>query len=1260
MGFIEKIALSIVTSFGKKGLESFFKDSRSNFTKEIQRIINETINQFKKTSPIEEKGGKIAFYSSQLIVEELLKFRLFGNFDQESIISKIQNDSQILPANTAELSLFFQIFTSEVKRSSYLMDFEMKELYHEKVFEISEKLKETNSLLESVITDLKKDFAKLPVMFKSELDEVEKQIFQFMPKSALERIRGMEKRMAEVSVEDSFIIGKLTYLKALCKSDMNFEKVEVAKEFIKAYRLSSTIQGIKDKACIEYLNVGESAKAISLANDILNIDEYNHTAWIVKVLTSPSLVESLEDAPKVVKDSKAFQISMAHNLISSNLIKSFAELNDIGISPDLTFKEDETFNYTTQRYWYLKLNLIIQQISEEFPTHNIFDKITVYERSFLKDDLTTALDKIYEGILSTESYEYRSHQIFYYHLIKYLKGPEESNLSKLLSTYGKVKKHPVYLIPFVQVLVKHAKPDTALDLINEFLEDSKHEISSEVLLIKTLILAVKKEYDGARLTYKGYIELQGEINTNNAVNIINLFGVCLMGFEGKKPNIDLYQSELDFVSERLVSSEKTLKSFVLTSIEARVSPEPDIDKLKADLASIKNHEIFESEYLGFFLAVSYHSLGLFRETLNVLNRFVKKDEISKYLRFYIDCLHDLLTSDLDAQGAGQELLSILEFWRLSSDPPDKQLLLLEYDLVSRTGNSNKMLSISSKLYQNFKEDEQIIMIYFHSLFMEKKLDKLSDESQKIPENYSEENTGLQISRILKESGVNDGMSFTILHNLANDAKNKRSRAIYVGMSRYYEEEFKHFDAIEDGVFVKYEIEKKVITKKFEDIPIKIRELIRGKQKNQSVFYKKELTQKIIKIRIIDIFNDKVKLIQEIFKEASDPTSGLGLEMIEIDTSSVESMSEEFQKISGYQGTVNKITREQALNEFYNYNKGFTEIALSIFNDDFVTAYFYLTSSPNSFMCIPSFFLKGVKTESENRFIIDFPTLLLFYELSEKFDVNFKEKFVISPIIENEIRRKIIEGELEQGERMSLDITMEYVRRHSYTIEQQKKDINVLRKIEKWIEQNCIVEYAEEKLDLVLKMEKPPQSLGFDLLIDISSLLQRDGYKFISNDTFPLKYLPNFRDNTINPEIFFEKFMNEGPNDNEISRFMLMRRYIGIKIPLPLLLSEFNDYLLGKENYYKRGLISLRHSINPNEQKFEIVSDFLKELYLKQTLSLENKNIYAREVLFHLYTGASKELIRLFNDFLQVKFRLMGRNMNEIMKVSNDVKKSMFG
>jgi len=142
-GLVEFISKTIASYAIKKGLDHLLSEDRESFEKRLSGVIHDTIEEFKKENPIPaSRDGKFPFYESQVMTNELLMYRFFGDekypFDHETIKSELRKNPNILPPTKDQLTSFFDIFKRNVEKDGELKICEINENYKAEIFKISD------------------------------------------------------------------------------------------------------------------------------------------------------------------------------------------------------------------------------------------------------------------------------------------------------------------------------------------------------------------------------------------------------------------------------------------------------------------------------------------------------------------------------------------------------------------------------------------------------------------------------------------------------------------------------------------------------------------------------------------------------------------------------------------------------------------------------------------------------------------------------------------------------------------------------------------------------------------------------------------------------------------------------------------------------------------------------------------------------------------------------------------------------------------
>ena len=366
---IASIALFVaqnIASYGfNKGLEKIFED-QEDFVQHLFEIINKAIEKYQERYPATDKGGKFAFYKSQIIIEEFLKYRIFASsgysFDVSNIqIALKQNPNIIIPKDD-DVKKFTSIFDELVREDSVLRKLEAEAFYKEEIFEIRPILNRLESRLDSFSID---GLGKLEGEFRAEIETFKKDLMNLKARTALENLESLEKRIQENSTEvSSNIWANLYHLKASCLELTG--KIKDAWQYhIRAYKkLPSNIRYL-DRACFSYFNLKDE-KYKDLLQVLIEEDEYNPVLWAIQTYQSKDVLDFLENnVPKIAKENPRFKRLVFNHFLGKptfDIVELLRVLEFDKLFIDLPEKiNNENFYYTVS---------LLNAVSTIFFRHN--------------------------------------------------------------------------------------------------------------------------------------------------------------------------------------------------------------------------------------------------------------------------------------------------------------------------------------------------------------------------------------------------------------------------------------------------------------------------------------------------------------------------------------------------------------------------------------------------------------------------------------------------------------------------------------------------------------------------------------------------------------------------------------------------------------------------------------------------------------------------------------------------------------------------
>ncbi|HRE76293.1 MAG TPA: hypothetical protein PLL09_00570 [Flavobacterium sp.] len=1095
---------------------------------------------------------------------------------------------------------------------------------------------------------------QLLIEYREQLKNIETLTNQFKVKTALTLLIELENRVQEIEIDDkNKILGKINFLKGVCKRELPESKTEnAAKDFITAYNYFKSDIKIRDRACVEYLNLREVERAVEFADEILLTDEYNVSAWYVKAVTATDLKLFILTIPKVIIEEYNFRLSLIHHIVLTGNLKLFEDLAEYHLTLDIDFPRYKEVTFNALEAWRVATDLAINKVFNDYPLRYINGNNFILEDNPTVKIVFDLLSVYVTKLENTEIGDSILHQQFFLAYFGYLLTNDGDYLKSLKSIFPKLdQKFWFYVFSYCQILNHSKEYEESLKQVLVY-ETNGGEMQSEVYLFKSALYHLTGRGSEVIDIFSDYLNSIDVIDERNGFNIINAFLNILY----KKVDESVLDSQLERIKQKLFKSEQ-LKSLLEITIKVRYVKNFDTEEIYGELANLQQFQGFDVNWRN-LIAENLNTIGKRKEAIIHLENYVDKTQINETLRFFIILLHQQLTDKNDQEkGRYNELLELLKFWRLYSKYPDETLLQFEHNLYTEINDLATIEEIDAYLYSNFPYNEQYILIYLNVLERRKNFEKIKEVSDNITWDIENERFGVTLSVVLMRTKVDVEKGFKILYALASNPNNIVARKNYFASSLVLKEKqfFVRYEKVEIGHWVTYLVgDKKEYLKIERDTGLQ-KEFI-GKKSGEIFTTVTGLSGKMISITIVEILNDAWHLFRMIQEEANNPINELGFESVQMPTNPED--FEAFLKSQfGGLGTKEKEIKDVAMEDYFNYRIGFSEISRSVFRENYINAYLHLTGVlGNRFTTIPSLLTKKITSEQVTVYGLDFSTLLLFFFLEKEFSFEFIHRYSISYLIKNEIDREIVELVNSPSSPMTLQITTQFIRKYDTPEDYNQKRIEFLQSLLDWIERNCDIDLVPEKLNLLPKFDNE-QRLDdmMKLLVDNICISDRENFKLITSDTtlFLFSRRGSTFGNIVNPEKYLNAFYPE-KCDIEFYRFLLKSNYIGINISLETLKNEFYQYLSNGQNYYNACLENLQYTIHGNPQIIIMLSKFLKELYIMQVLTLEKKNLFAHGILSRAVYGMPREVIVAFNRQLLVEFRLMGKFGDEVISVLRSV------
>nr|WP_144916164.1 hypothetical protein [Mucilaginibacter frigoritolerans] len=234
----------------------------------------------------------------------------------------------------------------------------------------------------------------------------------------------------------------------------------------------------------------------------------------------------------------------------------------------------------------------------------------------------------------------------------------------------------------------------------------------------------------------------------------------------------------------------------------------------------------------------------------------------------------------------------------------------------------------------------------------------------------------------------------------------------------------------------------------------------------------------------------------------------------------------------------------------------------------------------------------------------------------------------------------------------MSITLEAVVPHFFPPDYKEKRSAHLRGMISWVEENCIADNVDEKLDLVVnnKELKNDDDDYLHYLVDNRLLSTRQDHLLVTSDLFYLKVFGGQK-RVIGPEPYLLKFFP----GFDATTYLISKNYVGLKITKEHLITEFSAFIAGRPNKYICAVENLK--VNRSGADLRNLSEgimFLKWLYLQPLIITDSRYRSAHYLLNNLLQGLSGRGFGLVINIISKQFALLPAAEAEILTIINEI------
>ena len=815
--------------FIKKGLDNLFHKKEEDFQDRLIKIVDSTIEEYMSLYPVSDFEGKHAFYKSQRIIDELLKYRLMSNEYSLLDLEKVfEEEINVIPPNTIDLGNFYNLFINKINADEIFKKLEISSTFSEEVFKISRKLDSISRNIENVINNI---HTQLDAEWERQINVYKENIYGFKPVTALDLLIKLESSFEfSQKTPSNSLKATIEYLKGQC-FELIGNTVEMHKCYIRAFRIDPNPIVFKEKACFAFAINDNNEEAKKVGREILHIDEYNYVAWAVNVFTSEQndLMSQLNAVPKIVLEDFNFKrivyFTTRFKFDFDYLKTVYEKYSIIPIIEQFPYKNLTFKNY--KGYIFIietTISKLFQTIYVDFS--QAFSGDTQLIRS-IKPFIEIFLEQISESEIIKN---YKSLQFFNEFFQLVLEG-KESSVVKMKLVYESIDNpEDLNVIIMANCLQLFNKEDDAIIIIT-----NQPTPSLQLLQLKAFCHLKKnniEEYIKSSQEILIRIKKVGFLECENILIIVN--GLHTYGRMNSKVIEELLKDK-DFENDYL----KTLLEEFISILLNQNTP-ATLERLQ----SIEEGLLNSNTKLIFHIPLSYFMLGEYELAINLFRKYLNKDIESRDLFYYIKSLDK-------ASIFNEELLYLLKKWRKNFSF-NEELLRIEADLRRQLSDWVECAEVCEYFLSKFKNEESFLTLYLISVNELNRPDKddLITEIASIFStfNFKQYAHAQIVSNILIQN-KNHKIALDIIYKHAIIKENKQARMDYFSACIHVPYEIiKEKEIVDIGLFVKYDLNNEIQFIEINDSNTLSKSLI-GHKVGDEIFIQRPMLSSTDKVKI---------------------------------------------------------------------------------------------------------------------------------------------------------------------------------------------------------------------------------------------------------------------------------------------------------------------------------------------------------------------------------------------------------------------------
>ena len=1092
--------------------------------------------------------------------------------------------------------------------------------------------------------------------FKRQLSEAEEYVCHFKPITAqieVERIQKSIELSSIPSKDKDSLLAECSFIKGIALISLEKNGNESNELLIKAYNLVPDVIKYKERAAsVFYIIDKQDARIPILIDEVLSKDPYNPRVWALKNALSNTdevIPELVLAKPRYRYNTFILRNGGNRKLRIKNLDFDFEHI----LENEILVNSEDIIYDSFQYYMFLgiyflnsengNIRILAKDKNKEIPS------VTSKAKKGA-EILRIIIEKLSDSeIKNTNDYKQIN---FFFEYSKYKIQPTKRQAQRLYDLF--IDDEFTSKVLFKAFDIAFALLD--YDLHNEVVEviesSGAEEIDIHFRLIRAGSLQAIGKTEDAKVLLKKYLKEIDELdsrslrNTTEAITTLQSLGEdsndIFHIIQGKTFNRPYYKDLLDAYTLRLIQDKRDECSEIADRLVKVYWEELEF-----------NEKVMVIAILG--------AIGDLKKAIVLFKPILNTDKEHHFLENYIEMLWI-------CKGDNSELLQLLKKWRLNFSA-NSNFLRYEIELNIRLDNYLQIEEICIYGLEKFPQNERFKYLLIYVLFRQNKL--------------------LDITKYLDDSLLNLDLSTEEMLNLSKICIS--SDNIELGLEIAYSQLIKYPDNIDIqmcylNIFISSESTVSILNPKNVGLDTVVELEIDGISElydvthdsiNSNPIIQKVFNQKLYgELQIKTIYQDNIVVIKaiynkylgevkKIFLKVSKPLAGgLPLKLIKFgdnDSLKLESFEKKLKQDYGQQGLLRKIELDKVIEKYQKREIGFFELCQSLFNGNPFDCFESITKDFNlGITIVPLIAQKSFQLTEETELVLDFSTILLFFNLSDEID--FKGyKFYISQSLKDILNNYIRELKGNQKEKMALSILPDKVVPIFYPDNYVQEKLERMTKLLAWVEDSCIVDYIDNFLDDENILNEIPNQIEKRYVFNTLMIANKPNRFLVTDDIFYYK-------NPIIPVITSEHLFKSIDSQLwEIAKEkMIQLNYKGLTLTKSTLCVIFEkSRIITKSNTFLffNALKSLQGSYNPNKENVDEAIKFIKYIYSipldKNQRVAITKQVFIAILNEHYFDLTLQNLSMIYSK-IDVSLNLLGEGPNIVKRCFKEVWTDLYG